>query len=118
VFRGPYKSQREAENRVHVQPHAAAQEAYKAQEVASVAFLNWRFGLTQTTAWRIEVARFPDLSNVYTCGDPSSPSQSLYMDMGMVMMSKKGLPRDGAMGGSMGSTSATKPVAVAVWFGL
>jgi hypothetical protein len=26
--------------------------------------------------------------------------------------------RDGAMGGSMGSTSATKPVAVAVWFGL
>jgi hypothetical protein len=26
--------------------------------------------------------------------------------------------RDGAMGGNMGSTSATKPVAVAVWFGL
>jgi hypothetical protein len=25
---------------------------------------------------------------------------------------------DGAMGGTMGSTSATKPVAVAVWFGL
>jgi hypothetical protein len=25
--------------------------------------------------------------------------------------------RDGVMGGSMGSTSATKPVAVAVWFG-
>jgi hypothetical protein len=29
-----------------------------------VAFLNWRFGLTQMTAWRIEVAPFPDLSNV------------------------------------------------------
>jgi hypothetical protein len=29
------------------------------------------------------------------------------MDMGMVMMPKKGLPRDGAMDGSMGSTSAT-----------
>jgi hypothetical protein len=29
-----------------------------------VAFLNWRFGLTQMTAWRIEVAHFPDLSNV------------------------------------------------------
>jgi len=36
------------------------------------------------------------------------------MDMGMVMMPKKGVPRDGAMGGSIGSTSATKPVAVAV----
>jgi hypothetical protein len=63
-----------------------------------VAFLNWRFGLTQTTLWRIEVAPVPDLSNVYTCEDPSSPSQSLYMDMGMVMMPKKGGPerrRDG-----------------------
>ncbi len=30
------------------------------------------------------------------------------MDMGMVMMPKKGLPRNAAMGGSMGSTSATK----------
>jgi hypothetical protein len=30
------------------------------------------------------------------------------MDMGMVMMPKKGVPRDGAMGGSMGSTSTTK----------
>ena len=28
--------------------------------------------------------------------------------MGMVMMPKEGVPRDGAMGGSMGSTSATK----------
>jgi hypothetical protein len=83
-----------------------------------VAFLNWRFGLTQTTLWRIEVAPVPDLSNVYTCEDPSSPSQSLYMDMGMVMMPKKGVPRDGAMGGNMGSTRLTKPVAVAVWFGL
>jgi hypothetical protein len=58
-----------------------------------VAFLNWRFGLTQMTAWRIEVAPVPDLSNV---GVPpqklSSPSQSLYMDMGMVMMPKKGGP--------------------------
>jgi hypothetical protein len=37
------------------------------------------------------------------------------MDMGMVMIREKGLPRKGAMGGSMGSTSATKPVAVAVY---
>jgi hypothetical protein len=40
------------------------------------------------------------------------------MDMGMVMMPKRRVPTDGAMGGSMGSTSATKPVAVAAWFGL
>jgi hypothetical protein len=40
------------------------------------------------------------------------------MDVGMVMMPKKGLPRNAAMGGSMGSTRPTKPVAVAVWFGL
>jgi len=31
-----------------------------------VAFLSWRFGLTQMTAWRIEVAPFADLSNVAT----------------------------------------------------
>jgi hypothetical protein len=31
-----------------------------------VAFLNWRFELTQMTAWRIEVAPVPDLSNVAT----------------------------------------------------
>ena len=29
-------------------------------------FLNWRLGLTQMTAWRIEVAPIPDLSNVAT----------------------------------------------------
>jgi hypothetical protein len=31
-----------------------------------VAFLNWRLVLTQTTAWRIEVAPFPELSNLAT----------------------------------------------------
>jgi hypothetical protein len=31
-----------------------------------VAFLNWRFGLTQTTLWRIEVVPFPDLLNAVT----------------------------------------------------
>jgi hypothetical protein len=83
-----------------------------------VAFLIWRFRLTRMTAWRFEVAPVPDLSNVVTPQKLSSPSLSLYMDMGMVMMPKKGVPRDGAMGGSMGSTSATKPVAVAVPLGL
>ena len=40
------------------------------------------------------------------------------MDMAMVMMPKMGVPRDGAMGGSMGSTRLTESVAVAVWFGI
>ncbi len=31
-----------------------------------MAFLNWRLGLTQMTAWRIEVAPVPGLSNVAT----------------------------------------------------
>jgi hypothetical protein len=35
-----------------------------------VAFLNWRFGLTQMTAWRSEVAPVPGLSNVAT---PTKP---------------------------------------------
>jgi hypothetical protein len=84
-----------------------------------VAFLNWCFGLTQTTLWRMEVAPVPHLSNVAT------PTKAiitipitLYMDVGMVMMPKMGVRRDGAMGGSMGSTSATKPVAVDVPLGL
>src|SRR5919107_4842566 len=34
----------------------------------------------------------PDLSNVASPQNLSSPSQSLYMDMGMVMMPKKGGP--------------------------
>jgi hypothetical protein len=63
-----------------------------------VTFLNWRFGLTQTTLWRIEVAPVPDLSNVATPQKLSSPSQSLYMDMGMVMIPKKGVQRGSVRG--------------------
>ena len=47
-------------------------------------------GLLKMTAWRIEVAPVPGLSHVATPQKLSSPSQSLYMDMGMVMMPKKG----------------------------
>ena len=72
-----------------------------------MAFLNWRFGLTQTTLWRIEVAPFPIRRTWLPSQNLSSPSPPLYMDMGMVIMPKKGVPRDGAMGGSMGSTKAT-----------
>ena len=73
-------------------------------------FLNWRFGLTQMTAWRIEVAPFPDLLNVAT------PTKAiitipitLYMDMGMVLIREKGVPRDAAMGGSMGVQARQSP---------
>jgi hypothetical protein len=68
-----------------------------------VVFLNWRFGLTQMTAWRIEVAPFPDLSRVATPQNLSSPSQSLYMDMGMVMIREKGVPRDVQWAGTWGA---------------
>ena len=55
------------------------------------------------------MAPVPDLSNVAT---PTRPiitiPITLYMDMGMVMMPKKGVPQGGVMGGSMGSTSRTK----------
>jgi hypothetical protein len=69
------------------------------------------------TLWRIEVAPFPDSANVATSTKPIT-TQSLYRDLGMVMIREKGVPTDGAMGGSIGSTSSIKPVAVAVWFGL
>jgi hypothetical protein len=75
-------------------------------------------GLLKMAAWRIEVAPVPGLSNVATPQKLSSPSQSLYMDMGMVMIREKGVPREDAMGGSIGSTRPTKPVALALWFGL
>jgi len=44
------------------------------------------------TAWRIEEAPVPGLLNVATPTKLSSPSQSLYMDMAMVIMQKKGGP--------------------------
>ena len=111
----------ESENRVHLQPHHVqlGKKRNKSNKEPVWRSSTGASGLLKMTAWRIELAPFPHSSNVgYPPQKLSSPSQSLYMDMGMVMMPKKGLPRDGAMGGSMGSTSATKPVAVAVWFGL
>jgi len=56
-------------------------------------FLNWRFGLTQMTAWRIEVAPVRGLSNVATLTRPIITIPiTLYMDMGMVMIREKGGP--------------------------
>lgn len=57
-----------------------------------MAFLNWLFGLTQMTAWRIEVAPVPGLSNVATPTKAIITIPSLYMDVGIVMMPKKGVP--------------------------
>src|ERR687889_504091 len=105
---------------MHAQPHHAQLRKKRNKSKKEPV---WRSsigasGLLKMTAWRIEVAPVPDLSNVATPQKLSSPSQSHYMDMGMVMIREKGVPRDGAMGGNMGSTSSTKPAAVSVWFGL
>jgi hypothetical protein len=83
-----------------------------------VAFLNWRFGLTRMTAWRIEVAPVPGLSNVATPTEPIITIPITLYGYGNGDDAEERIPRDGAMGGSMVSTSATRPVAVAVWFGL
>ena len=79
-----------------------------------MAFLNWRFGLTQMTAWRIEVAPVPGLSNVATPTKAIITIPITLYGSGDGDDAEEGLPRDGAMGGSMGSTSATKGVAVAI----
>jgi hypothetical protein len=83
-----------------------------------VAFLNWRFGLTQMTAWRIELAPVPGLSNVATPTRAIITIPITLYGYGNGDDAEEGLPRDGAMGGSMGSTRPTKPVAVAVPLGL
>ena len=57
-------------------------------------FLNWRFGLTQMMLWRIEVAPVPALSNVVTPTKTIITIATSNIDMGMVMMPKKGVPRD------------------------
>ena len=82
-----------------------------------MAFLKWRFWLTQMTLWRIEVAPVPDLSNVATPTKPIIIQITLY-GYGNGDDAEEGIPREGAIGRSIGSTSATKPVTVAVWFGL
>ena len=82
-----------------------------------MAFLNWRFGLTQMTAWRIELAPVPGLSNVATPTKAIITIPITLYGYGNGDDAEERVPGDGAMGGGMGSTSATKPVAVAVWFG-
>ena len=83
-----------------------------------MAFLNWRFGLTQTTLWRIEVAPAPGLSNVATPTKPIITIPITLYGYGNGDDAEVGGPEECAMGWSMVSVSATKPVAVAIWFGL
>src|SRR5215211_5822516 len=118
MCRGSCKSSPQSENRVHLQPHHAQlrKKRNKSKKEPVWRSSTGASGLLKMTAWWIEVAPVPDLSNVATSTKPIT-TQSLYMDMGMAMIREKG-SRESAMGGSMGSTSATKPVAVAVWFGL
>jgi hypothetical protein len=74
-----------------------------------VALLNWHFGLSQLTLWRIELA---PSQICRTWLPPQKPiitiPITLYGYGNGDDAEEGGLPRDGAMGGSMGSTSATK----------
>jgi hypothetical protein len=83
-----------------------------------VTFLNWRFGLTQTTLWRIEVTPFPDLLNVATPTKAIITIPITLYGYGNGDDAEEGSSEGRAIGGSIGSTRPTKPVAVAVWLGL
>jgi hypothetical protein len=85
----------ESENRVHLQPHHVqlGKKRNKSNKEPVWRSSTGASGLLKMTAWRIELAPFPHSSNVgYPPQKLSSPSQSLYMDMAMVMMPKKGVP--------------------------
>ena len=73
-----------------------------------MAFLNWRFGLTQLTLWRIEVAPVRGLSNVATPTKAIITIPITLYGYGNGDDAEDGGPEGRAMGGSMGSTSATK----------
>jgi hypothetical protein len=63
-----------------------------------VAFLNWRFGFTQITAWSIEVAPVPGLSNVATPTKAIITIPNTLYGYGNGDDAEEGLPRDRAMG--------------------
>ena len=62
-----------------------------------MAFLNWRFGLTQMTAWRIEVAPVPDLSNVATPTKSIITIPITLYGYGNGDDAEEGVPRGGVM---------------------
>jgi hypothetical protein len=67
-----------------------------------VAFLNWRFGLTQMTLWRIEVAPFPGLSYVATPTKAIITIPTTLYGYGNGDDAEEGGSRLSAMGGNMG----------------
>jgi hypothetical protein len=78
-----------------------------------VAFLNWRFGLTKDD--RLEDrggARPRFVERGYPPQKLSSPSPPLYTDMGMVMMPKKGVPRDVQKAGAWGAQARQRAMPV------
>jgi hypothetical protein len=95
---------------VHLQPHHAQLRKKRKRARTSqcgVPQLALR-ALTQMTAWRIEVAPIPDLSNV------ASPTKAIITipitlyGYGNGDDAEEGGPEGCAMGGNIGSTSATK----------
>jgi hypothetical protein len=65
----------------------------KRKKGSILAFLMTRcFGFTRFALWRIDVAPFPHSPSLDTSTSPSSPFPLLYRDIGMVMMSKQGMP--------------------------
>src|SRR5918995_6684188 len=75
-------------------------------------------GLLKMTAWRGEVAPVPGLSNVATPTKAIITIPITLYGYGNGDDAEEGGPEGCAMGRSIGSTSATKPVAVAVWIGI
>ena len=67
-----------------------------------MAFLNWRFGLTRMTAWRIEVAPVPDLSNVATLTKPIITIPITLYGYGNGDDTRKGVPRAARWAGAWG----------------
>src|ERR687898_3518649 len=116
VCREPCKSSPQAENRLYLQSHHAQLRKKRNKSNKEPV---WRSSTGASSLPRRPPRglRWHPSQVCRTWLPPqklSSPSQSLYMDMGMVMIREKGVRTDGAMGGSMVSVSATKPVAVAV----
>ena len=110
MCRGSCKSSPQAENRVHLQLHHAQlrKKRNKSKKEPVWRSSTGASGLLKMTAWRIEVAPVPDLSNV------AAPTKAIITipitlyGYGNGDDAEEGLPRDHAMGGSIGSTSATK----------
>jgi hypothetical protein len=63
-----------------------------------VAFLIWRFRLTQTTLWRFEVAPVPGLLNVATHTKAIITIPITLYGYGNGDDAEEGVPRGGAMG--------------------